>query len=226
MPLSCRWMSPTFQFFQRVRIPPSPHLLHHHHHIHHHHISSTINISSTITTIFSTTTTISIIITTSSASASSPPPPSPPQPSPLYNNSGNSHSFVNIASTVDWVERAWSRELGSPDSNPESHRPVLWPWESHVTFVFSPVKWEAWQWRSSRLTVFYNPMNALGFGNSLLPLKRLVNLLIITWKSFWYLKDPLAFSLFFENLELPHFVMPKAYIYNQHLFHGSEPFFT
>ena len=146
--------------------------------------------SSTITTIFSTTTTISIIIITTS----SPPPQSPPQPSPLYHNSGDGHSFVNIASTVDWVERAWSRELGSPDSNPESHRPVLWPWESHVTFVFSPVKWEAWQWRSSRLTVFYNPINALGFGNSLLPLKRLVNLLIITWKSFWYLKDPLAFS--------------------------------
>ena len=196
MPLNCRWIAPHFSGF-----PAHTHTT----------IATT---SSTITTIFT-------IIAVSPASVFSPPPPSPP-----CNNPGDCHSFVNIASTVDRVEGAWSRELGSPDSNPEHHRPVLWPWESHVTFVFSPVKWEVWQWRSSRLTVFYNPMNALGFGNSLLPLKRLVNLLIITWKSFWYLKDPLAFSLFFENLELPHFIMPKAYIYNQHLFHGSEPFFT
>jgi hypothetical protein len=34
----------------------------------------------------------------------------------------------------------------------------------------------------------------------------------------------LLFPLFFENLELPHFIMPGAQFYNQHLFHDSALF--
>lgn len=113
MPLSYRWIVPYFSVFPATYA------------YHHHHTSSYIIHPHHITTIFSTTTSISVIITTSLPL----PPDHHHHPPPDHHHCtvilGPVLLICKHTSTVDQSGKSLKQELGSPDSNPENHRPMF-----------------------------------------------------------------------------------------------------